>query len=130
MQIKEYGSFDKEEILHLYASVGWTNYTDNPDMLEQACKNSLLILGAFEDNKLIGVIRVVGDGASVVYIQDILVLPEYQRQGIGTQLLRTVMKLFSSVYQMVLMTDNTQKQWLSINPLDLLKLMSWAVAPL
>lgn len=109
MQIKEYGSFDKEEILHLYTSVGWTNYTDHPEMLEQAYKNSLLILGAFDDNKLLGVIRVVGDGASVVFIQDILVLPEYQRQGIGTQLLRTVMTQFSSVYQMELMTDNTPK---------------------
>ncbi len=109
MLIKEYCSFDEEEILHLYTSVGWTNYSDHLNMIEQAYKNSLLILGAFEDNKLIGVIRAVGDGASVVFIQDILVLPEYQRQGIGTQLLRTVMEQFSSVYQMVLMTDNTPK---------------------
>lgn len=109
MQIKEYGSFNKEEIRRLYTGVGWTNYTDNPDMLERAYQKSLFTLGAFEDNELIGIIRVVGDGASVVFIQDILVLPEYQRKGIGTQLLHTVMEQFSSVYQMQLMTDNTPK---------------------
>lgn len=109
MQIREYGSFNKEEIFRLYAGVGWINYTNNPNMLEQAYQNSLLILGAFEDNELIGIIRVVGDGASVVFIQDILVLPEYQRQGIGTKLLRKVMEQYASVYQMQLMTDNTHK---------------------
>ena len=51
----------------------------------------------------------MGDGFSIVIVQDILVFPEYQRKGIGTQLLRKVMEQFSEVYQMELMTDNTPK---------------------
>ncbi len=78
-------------------------------MLKKAFENSLLSLGAYDNDKLVGVIRIVGDGASVVLIQDILVFPEYQRRGIGTQLLREVMDRYSSVYQMELMTDNTPK---------------------
>ena len=78
-------------------------------MLKKAYENSLLTLGAYDGDKLVGVIRTVGDGFSIVFIQDILVFPEYQRKGIGTQLIREIMERFSSVYQIQLMTDNTPK---------------------
>lgn len=109
MDLREYPLFNKEEILPLYSSVGWTNYVNAPDMLERAYQNSPLKIGAFDGDKLIGVIRVVGDGESIVFIQDLLVLPEYQRKGIGTQLIRAVMERFPSVYQLELMTDHTEK---------------------
>ena len=95
MNIRELKTFDMEEILNLYDSVGWTNYTERPDMLEKAFHHSLLVLGAWDGEKLTGIIRVVGDGASIVFIQDLLVLPEYQRHGIGSQLCLEVMKRFS-----------------------------------
>ena len=106
MTICELRAFDLDAILALYAGVGWTNYTDRPEMLKNAYKNSLLTLGAYDGDRLVGVIRTVGDGFSVVFIQDILVLPEYQRQGIGTRLLKTVMDHFSQVYQLELMTND------------------------
>ncbi len=88
MTICELTTFDLDTILSLYSSVGWTNYTENPEMLKNAYDNSLLILGAYDGGRLVGVVRAVGDGFSVVFIQDILVFPEYQRRGIGTKLLR------------------------------------------
>ena len=94
MTIRKLTTFDLGELLHLYASVGWTNYTDKPEMLQKAWENSLLTLGAYDGGRLVGVIRTVGDGYSIVFVQDILVLPEYQRRGIGTRLLRTVMDHF------------------------------------
>lgn len=109
MIIRELDTFDLDTILNLYSSVGWTNYTDKPEMLKKAYENSLLTLGAYDGDKLVGVIRTVGDGFSIVVVQDILVFPEYQRKGIGMQLLREIMERFSSVYQMELMTDNTPK---------------------
>ena len=99
-----------EEIYPLYEAVGWTNYTTNPTMLKNALEQSLFILTAREeDGKLIGFLRAVGDGYSIVYIQDIIVLPEYQRQGIGTQLLRQTLEHFKEVYQMILTTDSELK---------------------
>lgn len=92
MEIKEYQTYNEQEIIDLYQSVGWTNYTSCPEMLEKAYKNSLCILGAFEKEKLVGVVRVVGDGISIVFVQDILVLPEYQRQGVGSALMRAILK--------------------------------------
>ena len=54
-------------------------------------------------------VRVVGDGASVVLIQDLLVRPEYQRKGIGSKLMRAVLERCKDVYQIELMTDDTEK---------------------
>lgn len=109
MTIRELTTFDLDTLLNLYYSVGWTNYTDKPEMLKKAYENSLLTLGAYDGDKLVGVIRTVGDGFSIVFIQDILVFPEYQRRGIGTRLIREILERFSSVYQINLMTDNTPK---------------------
>lgn len=109
MVIQELADVELSKLLALYDSVGWTNYTQRPGMLKKAYENSLLTLGAYDGGKLVGVIRTVGDGVSVVFIQDILVYPEYQRRGIGTRLLRGIMERFSDVYQMELMTDNTAK---------------------
>ena len=105
--IKEYSIYNEEEILNLYDSVGWSNY--NPSMLKNAYKHSLKILGAYDADKLAGIIRAVGDGYSVVYIQDLIVSPEYQRKGIGTALLEKLLSEYRNVYQKVLMTDNTEK---------------------
>ena len=109
MTIRELTTFEPDVLLDLYNSVSWTNYTRAPEMLLKAYENSLLTLGAYDDNKLVGIIRTVGDGFSIVFIQDILVLPEYQHKGIGTQLIHEIMDRFPDVYQMELMTDNTAK---------------------
>lgn len=99
-----------EEIFPLYEVVGWTNYTTNPTMLKNALEHSLFLISARDENgKLIGFLRAVGDGYSILYIQDIIVLPEYQRQGIGTQLLRQTLKYFNEVYQIILTTDSELK---------------------
>lgn len=99
-----------EDVLPLYEAVGWNNYTTKPEMLEVAYKNSLHIIGAFnDDEKLIGVLRGVGDGASILFIQDILVYPEYQHQGIGTKLLQQTLEKHKNVYQIQLATDDSTK---------------------
>ena len=109
IKISEYNNYKPEEILNLYDSVGWCSYTNRPDMLEHAFEHSLRILGAHDGEKLVGIIRAVGDGYSVLFIQDILVLPEYQRKGIGTKLLETMLSLYPDVYQIQLVTDRTEK---------------------
>ncbi|BCP57234.1 hypothetical protein SUT007_06920 [Streptococcus parasuis] len=48
-------------------------------------------------------------GIQSFFIQDILVLPSYQLQGIGRNLLEQVIARFPSIYQLYLLTDNTEK---------------------
>ena len=99
-----------EDVLPLYEAVGWTNYTTKPEMLKAAFENSLHVLAAFnEEGILVGVLRAVGDGVSILFIQDILVTPEYQHQGIGTKLLQQTLEKFKNVYQIQLSTDNSMK---------------------
>lgn len=109
MEIKEYAEFRSDEILPLYTQVGWTAYTENMPMLERGYKSSLLVLAAYENSELLGIVRAVDDGATVVWVQDLLVYPEKQRQGVGTALLRAVLDRFSDVRQIQLATDNTPK---------------------
>lgn len=107
--IKEYKTFEHEEIMNLYNDVGWCSYTSRPQMLEHAFEHSLKILGAYDKEKLVGIIRAVGDGYSILFIQDILVLTEYQHLGIGKKLLQTMLNLYPDVYQTELATDSPEK---------------------
>ena len=107
MVIREYNIFKKAEIQRLYAEVGWTAYTENMPALEQGYKNSLLVLAAYENEELLGIVRVVGDGYTIIWIQDILVFPSKQRQGIGTALLKAVLNKYPDVRQIELAADNT-----------------------
>ena len=109
MEIKEYKEYKEDEIKRLYTEVGWSAYTENMLALEQGYKNSLLVLAAYENEKLLGIIRVVGDGFTIVFVQDILVFPEKQRQGVGTALLKAVLAQYPDVRQIELITDNTPK---------------------
>ena len=100
---------DFQAVLDLYDSVDWTGYTSRPEMLEKALEHSLLVLAAFDSDRLVGLLRAVGDGHSIVFIQDILVLPAYQRQGIGRNLLEQATAHFPGIYQLHLLTENTEK---------------------
>lgn len=95
-----------DEVLALYESVGWANYTKNPDILEKALSQSLAALCARTEGRLIGLIRAVGDGHSVLYVQDVLVLPQFQRGGVGKALFLALDRLYPAVYQKVLLTDD------------------------
>lgn len=106
-EIREMGGYDEAVILNLYRAVGWSNYTDRPEMLRESFGHSLLTLGAYEGGRLLGLLRCVGDGASIVYVQDLLVEPQHQRRGIGRRLLQSLMEQYPQVYQMILSTDAT-----------------------
>ena len=97
------------DVLHLYQAVGWTNYTHQPQMLEQALSHSLAIYLALDGDAVVGLVRLVGDGFSSIFVQDLLVLPSYQRQGIGRDLMKEALEDFKDAYQVQLVTEQTEK---------------------
>ncbi len=109
IKLQPYIEYNEAEILALYSSVGWTAYTAEPEKLRLGFENSLFTLGAYENDKLVGLIRAVGDGQTIVFIQDILVFPEHQRRGIGSLLLQSILERYAHVRQIELATDNTEK---------------------
>ena len=98
-----------EDILHLYQAVGWTNYTHQPQMLEKALSHSLATYLARDGEEIVGLVRLVGDGFSSVFVQDLIVLPSYQRQGIGSSLMKEALEDYKDAYQVQLVTEQTEK---------------------
>ncbi|AXH51803.1 GNAT family N-acetyltransferase [Clostridium perfringens] len=98
-----------EDILYLYNDVGWSSYTKDIDSLIKSIKNSLKVISVWDNDLLVGLIRVVGDGHSIIYIQDILILQKYQNRGIGKRLIEIILDKYKNVRQKVLLTDKEEK---------------------
>jgi ribosomal protein S18 acetylase RimI-like enzyme len=73
----------------LRQAVGWRPYA--LEVIESALPNSLYCLCARLDGETVGMARILGDGGLVYYIQDVIVLPAYQHQGIGTCMMDRIM---------------------------------------
>ena len=111
IKITKERSVSIDDVLHLYQAVGWTNYTNQPQMLEQALSHSLATYLARDGEKIVGLVRLVGDGFSSVFVQDLIVLPTYQRQGIGSNLMKEALADYKDAYQIQLATEQTEKTW-------------------
>lgn len=97
--------FPAEQLFALYDSVGWTAYTRDIPRLQAALERSTIVISAWEDDTLLGLIRSLSDEATIAYIQDILVRPTYHKQGVGSQLMHQMLSHLTGIRQIVLMTD-------------------------
>jgi ribosomal protein S18 acetylase RimI-like enzyme len=70
----------------LYRAAGWWQEGDNDDALRRLVAGSWMAAGAFDGERLVGMARVLSDGASDAYIQDVVVLPEARRRGVASAL--------------------------------------------
>ena len=109
IKITKETSVSLDDVLHLYQAVGWTNYTNQPQMLAQALTHSLAIYLARDGEKIVGLVRLIGDGFSSVFVQDLIVLPTYQRQGIGSTLMKQALSDYKDTYQIQLATEESEK---------------------
>ena len=109
IKITKETSVSIDDVLPLYQAVGWTNYTNQPQMLAQALTHSLAIYLARDGERIVGLVRLIGDGFSSVFVQDLLVLPSYQRQGIGSSLMKQALADYKDAYQVQLATDESEK---------------------
>ncbi len=104
MKIKDL-VFDEQKILDLYLDNEWYAYTNNKERLFEGIKNSLDVYAAYEDGKLIGLLRTIGDKNTIIYIQDVIILKAYQGQGIGSELVRLILEKYKDVRQIILSAD-------------------------
>lgn len=79
-----------EEFNYLTNSVGWG--IREILIVEEALKNTLYSLCVYDDNRLIGYGRIIGDKTIFLYIQDVMVIPEYQNKHIGTGIIENLVK--------------------------------------
>lgn len=79
-----------QEFSDLTESVGWGR--DDRATVETALKNTLYAVCAYDGERIVGFGRLIGDGAMFLYVQDVMVVPEYQSRKIGTELMNRIMK--------------------------------------
>lgn len=101
----------RQQVLDLYESVQWTAYTRNPDSLMRALENSDYVAEAWDGQILAGLVRCISDGATILYLQDVLVRPSHQRHGLGRRLVKRAIAHYpSDLRQIVLITDDQDDQ--------------------
>jgi len=93
MQMENYTITEKlptpTEYNDLRVAVGWGAYPEN--IIQRSLPHSLYCVCAYVEDQIVGMARVIGDGGLVYYIQDVIVLPSCQRQGIGRAMMDRVM---------------------------------------
>lgn len=79
-------------LIGLYREAGWLTEKDNPDeaWVEKLIGNSYRVMGAFADDKIIGLMRALSDGISDAYLLDLVVAEASRGQGIATQILQAL----------------------------------------
>lgn len=75
-----------DEYNNLTNSVGWGKRENN--IVEEALKNTLYSLCVYDNDKLVGYGRIIGDKTIFLYIQDVMVAKEYQHKNIGTEIMK------------------------------------------
>ena len=78
------------EYLYLYNSVNWG--TRDKKIVEEALKNSIFGICAYDNDKIVAMSRVIGDKTIFMYVQDVIVASEYQNKGIGKELMTQLVK--------------------------------------
>lgn len=95
IEIKFVDRVDKKKFIELYKEAGWweDEYDEDTSFIPKLVQNSHLFAGAFEgEDNMVGMGRVISDGCSDAYIQDVVVLREFRGKGIGGEIISTITK--------------------------------------
>jgi len=79
-----------DEFNNLTESVGWGRREN--EIIKEALDNTLYSICVYDEDKFIGYGRIIGDKTIFLYIHDVMVIPEYQGKGIGTEIMEELLK--------------------------------------
>jgi len=102
--IKETKGIKKKDILTLYEANRWSS-AQRPDALYNALMNSDSLVSAWDGSELVGLGNAITDGYLVVYYPHLLILPEYQGQGIGKRIMEVFHERYAGFHQQILVAD-------------------------
>jgi GNAT superfamily N-acetyltransferase len=90
--------------LALYRANDWSS-VQKPELLHKALLASHSLISAWDGRELVGLGNAISDGFLVVYYPHLLVLPHYQGQGIGAELMRRLVARYEGFHQHMLVAD-------------------------
>ena len=94
----------KDQVIALYKSVEWSS-AKKPDLLLKALRNSHTVVTAWDGERLVGLGNAISDGYLVVYYPHLVVCPEYQDKGIGTEIVKLMQRKYHGFHQQSLLAD-------------------------
>lgn len=86
----QYNTLTAAEFIRLWESV-WDG-APTREQVQLALAHTLFRVTVYDGEQVIGMARMLGDLGMNYYIKDVVVLPTYQRQGVGRLLLEELMK--------------------------------------
>ena len=88
IEIRFVKSWPEDEIVKLYKTGGWWKDSYDKSAISHLIKGSFCFAVVIDKKtkKTVGMGRVLSDGVSDGYIQDLVILPEYRKKGIGKKL--------------------------------------------
>jgi len=91
---KDNATISVETAINLYnaSTLGERRPVDRPDIFTGMLENSSVLISAWDGNRLVGICRTLTDFTYVAYIADLAVDVEYQKSGIGKQLIKETEK--------------------------------------
>ncbi|MGB3650519.1 MAG: GNAT family N-acetyltransferase [Rivularia sp. (in: cyanobacteria)] len=104
IEYKQTRNLSIDDILNLYNANEWSS-AKKPNELYNALMNSHSLVTAWDKEKLVGLINSITDGYLVVYYPHLLVLPKYQKQGIGLNLLKIITQKYQDFHQQILVAE-------------------------
>jgi GNAT superfamily N-acetyltransferase len=107
LEYREIKDFKTEDLKDLFLSVDWSS-GHYPEKLVVALKNSSTVFSAWEDGRLVGLINALDDGIITAYIHYLLVNPEYQKKGIGMELVNRMKEKYKKFLRIVLIAYNKE----------------------
>jgi GNAT superfamily N-acetyltransferase len=93
-----------DSVVALYKANEWSS-AEKPELLHKALLSSHSLVTAWNGITLVGLGNAISDGYLVVYYPHLLVLPEYQCKGIGTEIMRRLMERYQGFHQHMLIAD-------------------------
>jgi len=90
IEIKIVDAWPEEDIIELYKAGGWWKDHYDKSKIKHLIKGSFAFAVAVHKNKAIGMGRLLSDGVSDAYIQDLVVLPKFRDKGIGKEIVKTL----------------------------------------
>lgn len=91
-----------DQVINLYSQCRWSS-AEKPDALLFALSNSETLISAWYQNILIGLGNAISDKALTVYYPHLLVLPSYQKMGIGRELMKRLQAPYVNFHQQILL---------------------------